>query len=208
MSLSSVEWRGAEGQFQEWQRIKPGDAMKFGGGSVEVLPAKNADILTLMVKKEIHGAWVPEPWGAKLVKEANAMIFLDERDLWPDGQFVTAHIIVRTEYLEDNPDTIRKLLEAHVDETVWINENPDEAMQAFNIELEKLTTKTIPEDEFEAGASRMTLTWDPIKESLFQSANDAYEIGFLGDERQDLSGIYDLTLLNQVLNEKGLPEIQ
>ena len=37
LSLSSVEWRSVDGHFQEWQRIKPGDAMKFGGGSVEVL---------------------------------------------------------------------------------------------------------------------------------------------------------------------------
>lgn len=188
--------------------LEHGYQTKEKGGNVEVLPAKNADILTLMEKKDIDGAWVPEPWGAKLVKEANARIFLDERDLWPDGEFVTAHIIVRTEYLEDNPDTIRKLLEAHIDETNWINENLDEAMQVFNAELKKLTGKTIPEDEFEAGFSRMTLTWDPVKESLFQSASDAFEIGFLGEERPDLSEIYDLTLLNEILREKELPEIQ
>jgi NitT/TauT family transport system substrate-binding protein len=188
--------------------LENGYETKEKGGNVEVLPAKNADILTLMEKKDIDGAWVPEPWGAKLVKEANGRIFLDERELWPEGEFVTAHIIVRTEYLEDNPDTIRKLLEAHIDETNWINENPDEAMQVFNAELETLTGKTIPEDEFEAGLSRMTLTWDPVKESLFQSANDAFEIGFLGEERPDLSGIYDLTLLNGVLRERELPEIQ
>ena len=46
--------------------------------------------------------------------------------------------------------------------------------------------------------------------SLFQSANDAYDLGFLakGKDRPDLSGIYDLTLLNQVLSEKGLPTIE
>lgn len=188
--------------------LEHGYKTKENGGNVEVLPAKNADILTLMKKKDIDGAWVPEPWGAKLVKEANARIFLDERELWPAGEFVTAHIIVRTEYLEDNPETIRKLLVAHIDETNWINENQDDAIQAFNIELKKLTGKTIPEDEFEAGLSRMTLTWDPLKESLFESARDAFEIGFLGDSRPDLAGIYDLTLLNEVLDEKGLPEIQ
>lgn len=177
------------------------------GGNVEVLPIKNPDIVTQMIKKDIDGAWVPEPWGAKLVKEANTRILLDERKLWPDGEFVTAQIIVRTDYLQNNPETIRKLLEAHVDETNWINENKDEAMRVFNAELEKLTGKTIPEDEFREGFSRMTLTWDPVKESLFQAANDAYEIGFF-DQRPDLSGIYDLTLLNEVLAEKGLPTIQ
>jgi NitT/TauT family transport system substrate-binding protein len=181
---------------------------KEKGGNVEVLPVQNADILTLMIKKDIQGAWVPEPWGARLVKEANGRIFLDERELWPNGEFVTAHIVARTDYLEKNPRIISKLLEAHIDETKWINENPDEAMRQFNVELQKLTGKTIPADEFEEGFSRMTLTWDPVKESLFESANDAFEIGFLGDKRPDLSEIYDLTILNEVLKEKGLPEIQ
>jgi len=181
---------------------------KEKGGNVEVLPVENADILTLMIKKDIQGAWVPEPWGARLVKEANGRIFLDERELWPNGEFVTAHIIARTDYLEKNPRIISKLLEAHIDETKWINENPDEAMRLFNVELQKLTGKTIPVNEFEEGFSRMTLTWDPVKESLFESANNAFDIGFLGDKRPNLSEIYDLTILNQVLKEKGLAEIQ
>ncbi|OLC85080.1 MAG: sulfate ABC transporter substrate-binding protein [Thaumarchaeota archaeon 13_1_40CM_3_50_5] len=181
---------------------------KEKGGNVEVLPVENADILTLMIKKDIQGAWVPEPWGARLVKEANGRIFLDERELWPNGEFVTAHIIARTDYLEKNPRIISKLLEAHIDETKWINENPDEAMRLFNVELQKLTGKTIPVNEFEEGFSRMKLTWDPLKESLFESANNAFDIGFLGNKRPDLSKIYDLTILNQVLKEKGLAEIQ
>ena len=177
------------------------------GGNVEVIPAKNPDILTLMLKKEIDGAWVPEPWGAKLVKEANGRIFLDERDLWPQGQFVTAHIISSTKYLQNHPDIIKKLLAAHVDETRWINQNKEESFKVFNIELEKLTGKTIPVDEFQEAFSRMEITYDPIKESLFKSANDAFDIGFLGDTRPDLSDIYDLKLLNEVLEEKGLEPI-
>jgi len=48
------------------------------------------------------------------------------------------------------------------------------------------------------------LTWDPIISSLIRSANDAFDIGFLGKTRPDLSGIYDLKLLNEVLKDKGL----
>jgi NitT/TauT family transport system substrate-binding protein len=172
------------------------------GGDVEVLPAKNADIVTLMTKKELDGAWIPEPWGAKLIKEANGRVFVDERDLWPGGDFVTAHIIVRTEFLEQNPEIVKKIVSAHVEETEWIYDNPDEAIKVFNEELEKLTGKTLPEDEFRDGLSRMELTYDPIKESLFKSANDAYDIGFF-KERPDLSDIYDLDILNEVLREKG-----
>src|SRR5205085_5259451 len=69
------------------------------GGNVTVMPVANPDILTLFLKKQLNGAWVPEPWGARLVKEANGRIFLDESTLWPDGKFVTANIAASTDYI-------------------------------------------------------------------------------------------------------------
>ncbi|HSD04781.1 MAG TPA: ABC transporter substrate-binding protein [Nitrosopumilaceae archaeon] len=185
--------------------LKNGFKTTENGGNVEVIPAKIPDILTLMLKNEIDGAWIPEPWGAKLVKETNSRIFLDERDLWSEGKFVTAHIIVNTEYLKNHPDTIKKLLEAHVDETIWINEHKEESIKDFNFELEKLTGKTIPEDEIRDAFSRLEITYDPAKESLFKSADNAFEIGFLGETRPDLSEIYDLSILNEILKERNLP---
>jgi NitT/TauT family transport system substrate-binding protein len=177
------------------------------GGNVEILTAKNPDIVTLFETKQIDGAWVPEPWGETLVKEGGGRIFVDERDLWPpEGKFVTAHIIVRPDYLQNNPDVIKKLLEAQIDETNWINSNKAAAIQAFNVELQKLTQKTLPEDILNASLSRIEFTFDPIRLSLIQDANDAYNMGFL-PQQPDLSGIYDLTILDQVLQERGLPPV-
>lgn len=180
---------------------------KDKGGNVEVLPIKNPDILTLFLKKEIDGAWVPEPWGEKLIKEGNGKLFLDERTLWPNGKFVTANIIVNPDYLQQSPEVVRKLLEAHVNETLWINSHKAEALKAFNAELKSLTGQTIPDEQLSEAFSRLELTYDPIKQSLFKSASDAFNVGFLGKSKPDLSGIYDLTILNQVLKKKGLQEI-
>ena len=180
---------------------------KEKGGNVEVLTVKNPDIVTLFLTKQIDGAWVPEPWGETLVKEGGGKILVDERDLWPpEGKFVTVNMIVRADYLENNPDVIKKLLEAHIDETNWINSNKTAAIEAFNVELEKLTQKTLTEDILNASLSRIEFTYDPIRLSLFQDANDAYKMGFL-PEQPDLSGIYDLTILDQVLQERGLPSV-
>ena len=180
---------------------------KDKGGNVEVLPIKNPDILTLFLKKEIDGAWVPEPWGEKLIKEGNGKLFLDERTLWPNGKFVTANIIVNPDYLQQSPEVVRKLLEAHVNETLWINSHKAEALKAFNAELKSLTGQTIPDEQLSEAFSRLELTYDPIKQSLFKSASDAFNVGFIGKSKPDLSGIYDLTILNQVLKKKGLQEI-
>jgi NitT/TauT family transport system substrate-binding protein len=179
------------------------------GGNVTVTPMANPDILTLFLKKQLDGAWVPEPWGARLVKEANGRVFLDERTLWPDGKFVTATIAASTDYLKNNPDVIEKLLAAHVNETIWMNNHKDDAIKAFNTELKKLTGKTIAEDELRQAWSRMDFTYDPLKISLFQSANNAYDLGFLakGKPRPDLSGLFDLTRLDQVLKQKGLQPV-
>ncbi|MGA8738288.1 MAG: ABC transporter substrate-binding protein [Nitrososphaeraceae archaeon] len=181
------------------------------GGNVTVTPVANADILTLFLKKELDGAWVPEPWATRLVKEANGKILIDERDLWPpEGKFVTAHIIVRPDYLKENPDVIKKLITAHVNETQWINSNKEQAIKEFNVQLKKLTGKELPEDVLAESLTRLEFTDDPVKSSMLKSANDAYDLGFLakGKARPNLDGIYDLTLLNQVLSEKALPTIE
>jgi len=183
---------------------------KDNGGNVTVISTDNPTILTLFLKKQVDGAWVPEPWGAKLVNEAGGRILVDERTLWPpDGKFVTANMVARTDYLQQNPDVVKKLLAANVNETSWINNHTDAAIKAFNIEFKKLTGKTLAENELRQSWSRIQFTYDPLKLSLFQGANSAYDLGFLakGKPRPDVSGIYDLTILNEVLKEKGLQPI-
>ena len=64
----------------------------------------------------------------------------------PEGKFVTAHIIARPDDLQNNPDVIKKLLEAHINVTNSINSDKTAAIEAFNVELQKLTQKTIEED--------------------------------------------------------------
>src|ERR671933_645146 len=190
--------------------IKNGFKTTDQGGNVAVVAVANPDILTLFLKKQLDGAWVPEPWATRLVKEANGRIFLDERNIWPGGKFVTANIAVSTDYLKNNPDVVSKLLAAHVNETVWINNHKEEAIKVFNVELKKLTGKSIAEDELKQAFSRIDFTYDPLKLSLFQSANNAYDLGFLakGKPHPDLSGIFDLTILDQVLRSKGLTPIE
>ena len=58
---------------------------KESGGNVDVLPTANPDTLNLFKQGEIDGAWVPEPWATRLIQEAGGEVFLDERELWPDG---------------------------------------------------------------------------------------------------------------------------
>ncbi len=180
-----------------------GFVLKEKGGDVQVMPTPNPDQLTLFLKKEIHGAWTVEPWVSRLIIEGNGRLFLDERSIWPNSEFVTAHIIVSKKFLDKHPDLVKKWISAHVELTVWINDNLVEAKKILNQQIEKLTTKALPEDVLNEAFARLKVTYDPIQDSLFTSARWAFEQGFLGEKMPDLSGIYDLKLLNEVLKEKG-----
>jgi NitT/TauT family transport system substrate-binding protein len=178
------------------------------GGDVEVLPIANPDQLTLFLKKELDAAWAPEPWASRLVHEANGRIFLDERQLWPSGQFVTSHLIVSTKFLRDHPDIVRKWVQAHVELTDWINGHLAEAKNGLNEQIRRETGKALPTAVLEDSFSRLQVTYDPIRSSLLMSAKSAFDAGFLGRQMPDLSGMYELSILNQVLREKGRKTIQ
>jgi NitT/TauT family transport system substrate-binding protein len=177
------------------------------GGDVEIVPTENSQILNLFRLGQIDGAWVPEPWASRLIVEGGGELFLDERDLWPDGDFVTAHIIASPALLEQRPDLVRKWLEAHVAVTEWAADYPDEAQLLLNDEIERLTGKRLDAQVIEFAWSRMRPTWDPISASLLASAEAAFHAGFLKEE-PDLDGIYDLRLLNEVLQARDQPPVR
>ena len=188
--------------------LNQGLGLKEQGGNTQIIPIANPDILTLFQKKEIDAAWVPEPWGARLVREAGGKIFLDERELWQDGKFVTGHIIVSTKFLKEHPDILKKILAAHVELTQRINADPTTAKKTLNSEIARLTGAALSEQVLEDAWGRQTVTYDPISSSLLGSADAAFRAGFLGDTMPNLDKIYDLTILNEVLAEKNLSLVQ
>jgi len=172
-----------------------------GGGDVSIVPQSNADTLRAFQAGDIDGAWVPEPWATRLIQEGGGTILIDERDLWPDGLYVTTHLIVRTEFLEQNPTLIKHLLEGYLEALRFVNENPAEAQTVTNDAIEAITGARLPDQVIAGAWENLTFTWDPIASSLQESADDAVEVDLL--DPVDLSGIYALEILNRLLAEVG-----
>jgi sulfonate transport system substrate-binding protein len=178
------------------------------GGDVEVMPMANPDHLTLFLKKQLDAAWAPEPWATRLIRDGNGRLFLDERGLWPKGQFVVTNLIVSTKFLQKHPDLVKNWIRANVELTDWINGHLPEAKKLLNQQIQKETGKALSAGLLDEAFTRIEVTYDPLRETLLTSARSAFEAGFLGRKMPDLSGLYDLTLLNQVLAEKGKKAIQ
>jgi NitT/TauT family transport system substrate-binding protein len=173
------------------------------GGDVEVIPVANPDQLGLFLRKDLDAAWAPEPWAARLIHEANGRLFLDERTLWPNGHFVTALLVVRAEFLERHPDLVKGWLRAHLELTGWIKQNPAEARRLLNQQIREETGKALSSEVIDDSFRRLEVTYDPLRASLAEEAKSAFDAGFLGRQMPDLSGLFAVDLLNQVLAEKG-----
>lgn len=178
-----------------------------GGGDVSIVPQENAQALEAFKTGTIHGAWVPEPWATRMIQEGKGKVLVDEKTLWPGGQYVTTHVIVRTAFLSEHPDAVKKLLEGHVAAVDFANSNPAEAKALVNQGLQKLTGKGIAPALIDSAWPNMTFTYDPIATSLRKGAEDAKTVGLL-DSKTKLDGIYDLTRLNEVLKAAGKPEVK
>jgi NitT/TauT family transport system substrate-binding protein len=180
--------------------------LKERGGTVSLVPLSNPDQLTMFKKRQIDGAWTVEPWLSRLEIEGSGRLFLDEKSLWPDGRYVTTHLVVNKHYLADNQEQLKKLLAAHVEITQRINGDKTAAATILNDQLKKDTSKALKADVIARALGRVEFTWDPIASSLRESAEAAHRIRFLR-KPPELKGIFSLSLLNTVLREKGLPEV-
>ncbi|PDV98372.1 sulfate ABC transporter substrate-binding protein [Candidatus Chloroploca asiatica] len=180
--------------------LKPADR----GGTVTILPSQNPDILTLFRKGDLDGAWVPEPWVSRLVLEAGGTVLIDERSLWPEGRFISTVLVVHPRFLREHPDLVEAFLRAHVDTVQYMQAQPATAAQLINQEIERITTRPLPEEVLKRSLTTLEFTYDPLPATLLLAADHAYALGFLGATEPDLQNIYDLALLNKVLGGQGL----
>jgi NitT/TauT family transport system substrate-binding protein len=174
-----------------------------GGGDVSIKPESNSQTVTAFKAGSIDGAWVPEPYVSELVA-AGGHVLVDEKSLWPSGQFVTTDVLISTSFLQAHPATVKRFLTGLVDTIQFIKANPTQAQTAANAQLTSLGSTLTP-SVLSAAWSNLTFTVDPLASSLQAEADHAAAVGVITAPK--LTGILNLTLLNQVLTSKGLPQV-
>ena len=174
----------------------------------EFVPTVNA--VTALVERHESQGQLQNQWFPVIrlfFTNEDGQLFLDERSLWPDGKFVTTNVVVRKEFMDQHPDLVSKFLQAHVDTIQYIKSNPSSAQSIVNSEIKRITGKALPGTVIASSFTNLDIIYDPLVSTLMVSADRAYSLGFLGSSKPDLSGIYDLAPLNQVLTKKGLATV-
>lgn len=167
-----------------------------GARRVQVTPIANPDILSLFARGELAGAWVPEPWGARLVAEAGGTILVDERTLWPGGKFPATVLVVSTRALEKKRAAVDALLRAHLELTRRWEADPAAFAAAANEAFAVHAGKPLPTRVLEDAFSRLEPIADPLAPRLVEMARRAQALGYA--PQGDVSGMVDATVLREI----------
>jgi len=165
------------------------------------LPQDNPITIQAYRQGEIDGGWLPEPY-LSILEQDGAEVLVNEADLWPDGEFVTTHVLVNTDFLAENPEVVDAFLQAHVESVDYVNENSEQARDEVAAFLNEATGEELEPEALASAWDRLTFTNDPLASTLFANAEHAEAVGLL-DPIENIEGIYDLDPLNAILEESG-----
>ncbi len=155
-----------------------GLAPREQGGTVEIVPVKNPDILMLFKQKQLDAAWTAEPWATRIVKEAGAEVVLDERDLWPDKKLITTVIVARAAFLEQKPELVQAIVNGHLQTLEFIKTHDADAQNFTNAEIKRLTGKSLPQDVLTIAWRNVEFISDPNKAGIERFAEMAVAAGY------------------------------
>jgi NitT/TauT family transport system substrate-binding protein len=172
-----------------------------GGGDVSVKPVSPNSAAVLEFKSgQIAGGWEPAPYDTEMVQDGGHVL-VNEASLWPGGQFVTTNLVVTQSFLTAHPTVVSGLLQGQIDANNFIHQHP-----AANAELTSVLGKGLKPSVLAASFQQITFTDNPVASSLTADAQHAVDVGLLSPV-SNISGLYDLGPLNQLLAKAGEPQV-
>src|SRR5216117_742709 len=143
------------------------------GGDVMVLPTANPDQLPLFQNGGVDAVWTVEPWVTRLEREAKARVFLEDKDT------ITTWLVSSVKFLRDRRDLAKKIAEANVELTTWIQENEAEAQKLLIEELKAETRADFSPDAVAQAWKRIQFTSEVSRDLIAKSVQDGKDAGFL-----------------------------
>jgi NitT/TauT family transport system substrate-binding protein len=159
-----------------------------------VTPVENAQQAAMFARGQLDAAWVPEPWGQRLITEAGATLVAEEKDLWDGGAFALTLVVTTPEFLKRRPDVVKAVLGVHERWTKKLAADPQAHAAELGDALFGLTGKRLPPGVVAPALARVKFIDEPLPGTLQTFAAWAQDLGF---ERKTVgtAGLVDTRIL-------------
>jgi NitT/TauT family transport system substrate-binding protein len=165
--------------------------------STNVKEVRNSQQSGMMARGLIDAAWVPEPWGARLINETGAVLVGEEKDLWPSHEFSLTVVVTTPKFLADHPDVIEKILTVHHRWTTRLNSHSADYADQLNDALVALGGKKIPSNVIGAALARTDFADDPLPETFKTMEQWSHDLAFI-KSAPDLTGLFETSIIQKV----------
>src|SRR6266404_8465779 len=142
------------------------------GGDVIVVPTANPDQLGLFQSGGVDAVWTVEPWVTRLEREAQARIFLEDKDI------ITTWLVSSVKFLNGRRDLVKKIAAANAELTKWIQDHEAEAQKLLIEELKAETKADFSPDAVAQAWKRIKFTTDLPRELIAKAVQDGKDAGF------------------------------
>ncbi|SEQ00582.1 ABC transporter substrate-binding protein [Piscibacillus halophilus] len=181
-------------QFEALMKDEYGLTSDRVNGEMKHVTGKPATYSNMFDTGNIDVATVPEPWASFIEEEGTAEVLVDTPDVAYGETLPAAVFVTSNELIENDPELVQSIVDAHKKATEFIQDNPDEAKTIAINKIKEITDQELSASVIDRAWDRITFTYDVSEEVLQEFANSSHDLGFL-DEQPDLTGLVDKSFI-------------
>jgi NitT/TauT family transport system substrate-binding protein len=160
------------------------------GGSIKHVTGNPAQYTTMFETGNVDVATAPEPWASVLEAETGANVVIDADEVSFGQTFPAAIFVTSTELVEDSPELVQKLADAHKESVDMINENSEESIDIIIKSISDITGQKLERAVMEKALTRTNFEYDIDPKTIQEFGDASYELQFL-KEKPDFSAFVD-----------------
>jgi NitT/TauT family transport system substrate-binding protein len=159
-------------------------------GTMVHTTGKPATYQSMFESGKVDVAVAPEPWAAVLAQETGAKVIISTDDV-AFGNTLPASVLVSSgELIENDPELVQKIVNAHKDATAFINENPEEAKEIAIKDIKEITDQELSKEVIDQAWENISFTYEVDAEAIQAFGDASYDLDFL-KEQPDFTNLID-----------------
>ncbi|MFC7063342.1 aliphatic sulfonate ABC transporter substrate-binding protein [Halobacillus seohaensis] len=165
-------------------------------GEMKHVTGKPATYSSMFESGNVDVAAVPEPWASSIESEGTGEVLVQNSNVSFNDKLPAAVFVTSQDLKDEDPGLVQNLVDAHIQATDFINENPDESKEIAINKIKDITDQELSAEVVDNAWDRIDFTYEVNEEILQLFANSSYELQFL-EEKPNLEGLVDTTFIEQ-----------